>query len=409
MRQRICRYSARAAVTVLLIATAIVLSSCGENDPDLSSIALPASTPAPPLTSAEEAAPGNAGVGVVTMAFEDTSRPTMPNGTYSGSPTRKLTTDIWYPTLPDPAAPADAVRNAALAKSNAPYPLIMYSHGFMGTRTSEASSAVHLASHGYVVASPDFPLTNFNAPGGPTVNDVVNQPGDVSFLVTKLLQLNADPQSPLAGAVDAQRIAAAGLSLGGLTTYLVAFHPTVHDPRIKAAAPLAGPGCFFGDAFFSTALPLLIVHGDIDAIVPYQQNAVASFTHAHRPKYLITLRAGSHTGFTDAADLFTGVKNPDTVGCGQLAGTLPSDDTAGAEFLALLGGPSAGIVPGDCPAGCASHSLPPAISARRQHELTRMTLLPFFEGYLRNDSRSRQFLQTVLAAENAEVSVQADL
>jgi hypothetical protein len=38
-----------------------------------------------------------------------------------------------------------------------------------------------------------------------------------------------------------------------------------------------------------------------------------------------------------------------------------------------------------------------------------MTLLPFFEGYLRNDSRSRQFLQTVLAAENAEVSVQADL
>ena len=402
MRRPSCRYSVRTALTVLLIATAAVLSSCGENDPDLSPLAAPAATPARPLSSAEEAAPGNAGVGGMTIVFEDTSRPTMPNGTYPGSPTRKLTTEIWYPTLPDAAASADPIRNA-------PYPLVMYSHGFMGTRTSEASLARHLASHGYVVASPDFPLTNFNAPGRPNVNDVANQPGDVSFLITKLLERNLDPQNPLVGAIDAQRIGAAGLSLGGLTTYLVAFHPSLRDPRIKAAAPLAGPGCFFANAFFSTALPLLVVHGDIDAIVPYQQNAVAAFSHARRPKYLITLRAGSHTGFTDAADLFAGVPNPDTVGCGQLTGALPSGDNGGAEFLALLGGPSAGIFPGDCPAACTSRSLPPAISARRQRELTRMAVLSFFEGYLRNDSRSREFLQTPLAAENAEVGMQADL
>jgi len=47
-----------------------------------------------------------------------------------------------------------------------------------------------IASAGYVVAAPIFPLTNTHALGGPNEADLVNQPRDVSFVITKLLALN---------------------------------------------------------------------------------------------------------------------------------------------------------------------------------------------------------------------------
>ena len=48
-------------------------------------------------------------------------------------------------------------------------------------------------------------------------------------------------ERPFAGGIDRDRIGAMGLSLGGLTTTLVAFHPTLGDPRIRAAVSIAGP------------------------------------------------------------------------------------------------------------------------------------------------------------------------
>ncbi|MBI1814831.1 MAG: hypothetical protein HYR72_07630 [Deltaproteobacteria bacterium] len=389
------------ARNVLLAAVVAVSFGCGDSDQPSS---------APPLTTAALLQRGPEGVGVTTSEFEDTSRSTMANGNVPGLPSRTLPTEIWYPTDPSqPGATDDEARDAPLRRGGTRHPLIIYSHGFMDTRGGGTALAQHLASYGYIVASADFPLTNLNTPGGPNARDLVNQPGDVHFLIDRLLALSADSHSFFAGAIDPDRIGLTGLSLGGSTTFLATFHPTLRDPRVRAAAPIAGMACFFGSKFYGDRhVPLLIVHGSIDAIVPYQQNAVFGFSQANTPKYLATLADASHTGFTSAGVLlFENLRNPDDVGCKALGGGTHGDD-GGPSFTDLLGGADAGIIMGDCPPGCADPTpRPRAMRPSRQLALERLAILPFFDAYLRNDQRARAFLEHTLAAENADITLQA--
>ena len=110
----------------------------------------------------------------------------------------------------------------------------------MSNRSGGVYLTQHLASYGYVVAAPDFPLSNGNAPGLPTFFDLANQPGDVRFVIDQLLTLSAETQSAFAAGIDRTRIGLTGFSMGGSTTILAALHPTLRDPRVQAAAALAG-------------------------------------------------------------------------------------------------------------------------------------------------------------------------
>src|ERR1051325_11457645 len=187
-------------LSFLWIAAALTFSACGDDGEGGGlPVAAPTATSVPSATPTPTAAPTNTpialtssvllqrgpfGVGVTTLTFEDTSRPTMPNNGFPGAPTRRLITEIWYPA--EPGTAADGARNVALSRAGAPYPLVAHSHGFSSVRTEPAYLARHLASYGYIVISPDFPLTNINAPGGPTIFDLSNQPGDVSFLISQM-------------------------------------------------------------------------------------------------------------------------------------------------------------------------------------------------------------------------------
>ena len=407
----------RSALMALLLVSVGFACGCGDDsDPAPVPTTTPTRTVTPtatptlqPLTSAQVLQPGPFAVGSTTMTFVDTSRPTMPNRTYPGAPSRTLVTEIWYPTDVQATAPAVETRDAPLAHSGAPYPLVIYSHGFTSTRTGGTFLARHLASYGYVVGAPDFPLSNSTAPGGPNFLDLGNQPGDVHFLIDQLLALSADTTGAFAGSIDAARIGLTGLSMGGSTTFLATFHPTLRDPRVRAAAPMAGVTCFLGPDFYAqTSVPLLIVHGDIDAIVPYQANAVFAFGEAHPPKYLVTIAAGSHTGFTDGIEVVAeGANNPDDLGCRALGG--PTGNVGNSVLVDSLGGPADGIVDGVCPAGCTLARQPRSIRPSRQHQLTILSIFPFFEAYLRGDAHALQFLNTTLAAENPDVTTQEQL
>ncbi len=182
---------------------------------------------------------------VITDDFKavDTSRKTQPNNDFPGSDVRVLKGKIWRP---------DDVKT--------PGPLLVYSHGFMSFHQEGLYLVRFLASHGYTVVAVNYPLTNFFAPGKPLISDVVNQPGDVSFLITTILQRNADASDVLHNTIDEKKIAVAGVSLGGMTSTLVTFHRKVRDPRIAAAISIAGPAGMFTSGFFSSAsTPFLMI------------------------------------------------------------------------------------------------------------------------------------------------------
>ena len=84
------------------------------------------------------------------------------------------------------------------------YPLIVFGHGFASTPGSYSSLLRAWASAGYVVAAPVFPLGNAHAPGGPSEADLVNQPRDMSFFISRLLRLDTRP-GPLPGTIDDAR------------------------------------------------------------------------------------------------------------------------------------------------------------------------------------------------------------
>jgi len=385
---------------MLVLILPMVLTACGDDDEWRSHLPTPTPT-ALPLTSAQLLQLGPFAIGVTTMTFEDTSRPTMANGPFPGAPTRVLVTEIWYPTAANPAAPSEEQRDAALAQGGAPYPLVVYGHGFGIDRLSGRYLAHHLASHGYVVAAPDFPLTTSGAPGGSNAVDVVEQPADVRFLNSQLLALAGNPASRFFAGIDAQRIGVTGFSLGGLTAYMAAFHATLRDPRVRAAAPLAGNACFLTHAFFGdSAVPLLIVQGDLDAALPYEANSAFAFELANPPKWLVTIAAGSHFGFTEVAcPGLDGAKNPDNVIC---LGVVIDFYPAVAEGL---GGSAAGLVISNCQICPRRPPFSRSIRACRQHELTILSVYPFFEAILRGDQAAKRFIEQTLPAENPELTV----
>ncbi|MET0340737.1 MAG: CocE/NonD family hydrolase [Polyangiales bacterium] len=341
------------------------------------------------------ARPGPHRVGTLNVTFEDRTRGVAARDKRPAVATRKLVTSIHYP--------AAAGLRAPLARGE-PFPMLMYSHGFSSSKAEAQRVAERAASHGYVVVAPDFPQTNLLAPGGADVNDGANQPKDVSFVLDQVLALTKDPKHVLANAVDEARIGALGVSLGGFTTLVVSFHPTLRDPRIKAAMPIAALSSFFAEGFYHTrALPLLLLHGDIDAFVDYELHARRAFARAAPNARLITVRNGTHAAFAVQFDpalvavmnAAMGLpdahpSNPDGFGCGGAAGGLNSE---GAGFLAPLGG-AENFITYDAvnerlgPCRGKEHTKP-AIGAAEQVEISARSAVAFFDAHLGSSAEKR--------------------
>ena len=212
-----------------------------------------------------------------TETFVDRSRPTEPGSETPGAPERTLATTIYLPAGTEPR------------------PLIVFSHGLVGHPDKFTSLLSAWARAGYVVAAPAFPTTNDHVPGSPKNFDVATgQPADVSFVLDQVLASSRDPNSPLHDRVDANRIGAGGLSLGGATTYSVAFSRCCRDDRITSAEVLAGALLpLVGEFDLDGHIPLLIAHGDQDPVLQYSF-ARDAFDQAAPPVWFVTLLGATH-------------------------------------------------------------------------------------------------------------------
>jgi len=173
------------------------------------------------------------------------------------------------------------------------YPLIVFGHGFALTPALYARLLRAWTAAGYVVAAPVFPLGNAAAPGGPTESDLINQPKDMSFVIARLLALNAHRDSVLHGKIDPSHVAVAGHSDGAETALAVAYDGRFRDRRVGAAIVLSGAALPGMGAFPRGGPPLLAVQGTADTI-----NAPATsagfFRLAGRPKFLLWLLGAAH-------------------------------------------------------------------------------------------------------------------
>ena len=175
-----------------------------------------------------------------------------------------------------------------------PYPLIVFGHGYSVTPGLYAPLLAAWARAGFVVAAPLFPVENAHAPGGPDERDLVNQPADMRFVITRLLGEAARPTSPLCRRIDARRIAVAGQSDGGETAFAVAYERSYLDPRIRACIVLSGAE-LPGEPVLRgpRAAALLAVQGTADRINPPVLSHEL-FRDAARPRFLLELLGAGH-------------------------------------------------------------------------------------------------------------------
>ncbi len=325
----------------------------------------------------------------------DLTRATPAMGKFEGDDKRVLKGAIWYPE-----------------GDTTDLPLIVYNHGFGGYHKDSTHLVEYLASNGYVVAAIDFPLSTAKSPAGvPQLEDVVSQPGDVTAVINQLLIMNSDVDSALYQRIDTNNIGAMGLSLGGLTTALVSFHPDLTDQRIKASVMMAPPLEAFSDQFYASnpKVKSLLISGSMDRVVPEPANA-NDVKPRHPKGWFMSFDKGTHLGFADVGNHLRWMENPDDLGCAFMAYmlerlTLPERWDA---VIPTTNGVLRDIEVSDpCP-DLAGQSL----NGLKQQWLTQLAIGSFFDTHLQSGSRAEdasRFFRDTLVSENPEVSLRAPL
>ncbi|MDG4784708.1 chlorophyllase [Micromonospora sp. WMMD1102] len=201
---------------------------------------------------------------------------------------RRLPVTVWYPAAG--AAGGSPDRGARVAAGR--FPLVLFSHGLTGRPSDYRALLTRWAAAGFVVVAPRYPHTSRGA-AELQILDVVNQPADASFVLTRVLALNRAAGDPLRGRLAVDRVAAAGHSAGGVTT--IGLFTVGRDVRLDAGIVLAGTALGVGTGFTGTPAPQLFVHGERDDVVSYQAGK-AAYDRVPWPKAMMTLPDGDHRG-----------------------------------------------------------------------------------------------------------------
>jgi predicted dienelactone hydrolase len=210
------------------------------------------STTAPPVPAPAAATT------TVAVDLTDTSRPTVSHGV-TVAPSRHLPTTVY---LPSAAGGAPSGRNL---------PWLVFLHGFGVTPATYDQLLRSWAAAGFAVAAPTLPLTSGTGSAPADEADMVNEPADVTFLISSLLRLSAAPTGALSGRLDPSRIAVAGHSDGSDVAFTSGYSTRFRDPRVRAVVDLSGelPTGMGPFAPRAAGPPLLMVVSDSDEYVPF--------------------------------------------------------------------------------------------------------------------------------------------
>ncbi len=228
----------------------------------------------------------------------------------------------------------------------AAFPFILFNHGFMLWGGLYRSYGEHLASHGFVVALPTYPMSMVGM-------SHTTLAADARFVIDHCLALAAEATSPLFGIVDATAIGSAGHSFGGKIALLEA----ATDPRIRAIAtfdPVDDGGLLPVDPILRPSVapermgeihaPLLFVGAELGGVstslvacAPASENYQRFYEAANPPAIEITQIGAGHGQYADpGAGLILGACAPGTASAEWVRTSSAAYLTA--FFLGRLGG-----------------------------------------------------------------------
>jgi len=284
----------RVAVGAMIAAALALLTACtggprppAATRPSSPATAASATSPARPSAStrrptAAASVVGRYQVGERRLTFTEPIRDG-PAGRHLGP--RTLATTVRYPRFGSgPAA--------------GPRPLLVFAPGFMQCSGPYSALLDAWASAGYVVAAVDFPRTGCHEGAAAYEPDLVNQPRDVTYAITRLLTLNARPHDLFSGLLDRREIAAVGQSDGGDTVAALAANGCCIDSRLAAVAVLSGaewppmPGRYFPRG--RRTPPMLFIQGSSDMINPPWTSVQLYRTDRSRARYYLDLLGADH-------------------------------------------------------------------------------------------------------------------
>lgn len=191
------------------------------------------------------------------------------------------------------------------------YPVVIYSHGFGANRNVAIFFTSHLASHGFVVASPEHIHRNLPAQAFGTAE--FSPEKDQADVVNTLAALDA----AFGETVDTTRVGVIGHSAGART----ALDASANE-AVLAAIPLAGGGTAPLEA---ADKPILVVVAELDLTVP-TENSLASYDSATGPRTFVNLAQAGHNSFTDSCPVILAGG-----GLGALEPLLGAEQVARAE------------------------------------------------------------------------------
>jgi predicted dienelactone hydrolase len=312
---------------------------------------------------------GEHAIGVRTIEVVNKDQIDIVNVTAGKEPPRydrKLTLEVWYPAAIRTGTPASAagagsssgmveagmptgayrgvllrdgktqvtlygkaVRDAPpkeITAGQAPYPLVIISHGYPGNRFLLSHLAENLATKGYVAVTIDHTDSTYSDQGkfGSTL---VNRPLDQIFVLNTIDRIAKEGSHFLSGLVDASRTGLIGYSMGGygavisagagVTKEAVAYESGVpggtlavhlagsetqsklHDERIKAVVAIAPWGMQRGfwnqEGLTRIRTPMLYVAGSKDDVSGYENGVRALYEGTvNADRYLLTFENANH-------------------------------------------------------------------------------------------------------------------
>lgn len=277
----------------------------------------------------------NAGAGEVEVtSASKTGFQVLDLGYPKGSQGKTLTVAVWYPTQANPklhnyGGPTTGMvaMNAKPDPAGAPYPLLVFSHGYGGSGLSSVFLTEALASKAWIVACPDHhdPHSAVRIRTGQKqdldrtgflrhVREIAaSGPADRDKYLYRLDEMQLVLERMLASEtfghlIDKGRVAVGGHSFGGFTALgLCGTIPERHDPRIKAVLLFstgAGSYLFTEKELSALRIPSMLFMGERETdqlrgsktMLELQERIFRSFSP---PKYFLVVQGGTHFSFNN--------------------------------------------------------------------------------------------------------------